>query len=157
MPEYPAYEPVIATGDALLAVTSYDPAGATSVTTTSSTASRANSANLAVTFTVPASGIVDVELEAVGRISNAAGNMAWCLMSDASTVVSAYRFVTNSTGTFRQRATFRVTGLTPAASLTWYWGFLSADNTQTASIFFGGGTGGGGYGAASMRVFRRAL
>lgn len=138
----------------LLAVTSYNPATSTTKTTTSTTGADIDATNLAVTFTVPASGEVLVRLTGIAIVSNSAAGYWWCLRDTggnniAGTLRTVYSVVTGMSG---PSAAMYVTGLTPSASVTYRWGHGVSANS--GSLRYGDdGTTGGHYGQAVMEVW----
>lgn len=120
---------------ALLAVTSYNPGTLATYSTTSSTSVDVDAVNLAVTFTVPASGRVLVRLTALGS-KTGTGSAFWQVREGAA-VVSGDMQVTNGTITSVFAVPFLIVGLTPSASLTYKWGY-HRDSSATATVYAGG-------------------
>jgi len=120
--------------------------------------------NLAVTFTVPASGNVLVVLDAVHALPAAGNAIFWSLRQGSSNVVgSARQLVFGSaaftSGNIRSHVGIRLTGLTPGSSVTYKWaGFASAagsiryvwTGTPAGGEFTGNASN---YGPATMLVY----
>lgn len=117
----------------LIARTSYVPAVSVLYTTTSSTFTDVDATNLVLPFTVPANGKILIRLEGWAFITGATA-MAWNLREGSSDLASSERIVSVSTVATRVSTTILRTGLTPGASLTYKWGYASADNTNNARI-----------------------
>lgn len=100
--------------------------------------------NLIVTFTVPASGIVIIEMSAWVQVNSSCA-AAWTLMEGASEVTGARQDVIFNMSTVQQRCTYlaKFTGLTPGASKTWKWAQLITFSTGTVSTKVGGVSGQG--------------
>lgn len=105
----------------LLASKTYAPATTADLTTTSTTPADVDATNLAVTFTAPASGVVDVVLEALVRVDTDGVALYWGLREGTTTL--RQKQVTTRGGTTNSRftATFRVGGLTAGTSYTYKW------------------------------------
>lgn len=123
----------------LLAVKSYNPGTLATYTSTSSTSVDIDATNLAVPFTVPASGKVLVRLTALGGRGAGAGSLFW-QVRESTSVVSGDMQITNGAETSCFSASFLITGLTPAASLTYKWGY-HRDGSATATTYAGGVAG----------------
>ena len=109
---------------------------ASDVSTTSSTGTDLDATNLAVTFTVPASGSVWVELEAFGH-SGGNNTLDFLLREGASAVAGTERaasYGSTSSTPERFHITLLVTGLTPAASHTWKFAIRRSFGTGTPVI-----------------------
>lgn len=129
---------------ALLASLSYRPGSDVQTTTTSATFVDIDATNLAVTFTVPASGAVLVRLTAI-TASTGAFAQYWGLRSGSSDVSNSEGFVKDLAAAFRVVHAVKITGLTPAASLTWKWAQRTASGTMTTRY--------GTLGPATMEVW----
>lgn len=102
----------------LLARTVYNPAGQTQYSVTSTTLVDIDAVNLAITFTVPTSGIVRIVLTA--RVVVGSGTeLMWGLRSGTINIVGSD--VCYSNLEFRAVAIYYVTGLTPGDVLTYKW------------------------------------
>lgn len=103
-------------------------------TTTSTTLVDADATNLAVTFTVPASGAVRVILGGVCR--EAGGNNVFWGLREASSIVSGTEMTVHSGAVFsRPYYVTKITGLTPAATVTYK--FAHRCDAGTAAIWSG--------------------
>jgi hypothetical protein len=130
----------------LLASTAYRPAADGDIIATTSTAFvDASAANLAVTFTVPASGRVLVRLTGMWTMS-AGSNSFWALREGAADVAATSAFIANSTAVLRLSAPITVAGLAPGASLTYKWAVRVAASTGSLK-------GGPTFGDATMEVW----
>ena len=142
-----APEWAVAASGAPIAVTQYDPSSTVTHSTTSTTAVDIDETNLAVTFTVPASGAVLVSLNALFRQSSETWLGGWSLREGSSEVTGAYAvmegWTTAPAGVNRsnKRMTYRrrFTGLTPGASLTWKWAAKTSGGTSTTTYGLSGG------------------
>jgi hypothetical protein len=132
----------------ILAIKQYTPGSDSTVhNTTSTTSVDADATNLAVTFTVPASGNVVVELNGWSD-QNSSGVGYWQLR-DSTTVIAEWRMSSTTYGSGRTAVKALITGLTPAASKTYKWGHrVSAGNQD---IYAGPLTG--SFGPAVMIVY----
>lgn len=133
---------------ALLARTIYSPGVVTTPGNNTTTAADADSTNLAVTFIAPASGSVEVTLEAMTDIGTAANLNIWNLREGAADVAGTDRGVTRNTDATRERVTIGVSGLTPGASYTYKWGIRSNAAGVNARLLIEAST----YGPAVMEV-----
>lgn len=141
---------VLAMPGEILGVTTYDPGSLATYTFTSSTPSDADATNLSVTFTAPASGAVDVHLEAVCNTGSGT-SLTWNLRTTGGADVSGTDLrVCESTGQVRIHVTIPVSGLTAGASTTYRWGAARDTGTGTCVFYAGGITG-----PATMRVVAR--
>ena len=132
------YMPKIPTGAVpgmLLGLTVYNPSTLTDVATVSTAGENIDATNLTVTFTVPSSGRVLVALSALAYTSGG-DQYWWCLRTTGGANVSGTKGLTTS-ATFGTKIYHRVlvTGLTPAASVTYRWGH--GVNTATGHIRYG--------------------
>lgn len=129
---------------ALLAGTLYDPSTAATASTASLLAMTAfDTTNLRLNFTVPANGVVGVRMRACTR--GAASSAAVLLgILEGATVKARYggpqqRTTGASTANFGPaEAAFLVTGLTPAASLTWDAAYGVETAIANSAIQWGG-------------------
>lgn len=106
---------------------------ASNLSTTSTSYVDAEATNLAVTFTAPSSGNVNVRLE--GQIRNGGGSVAWNLRTGAGDVAGTGAFIIGSFGSsIPQRIAYSVplTGLTAGVSYTYKWGWKV--DTGTAQL-----------------------
>lgn len=101
--------------------------------------------NLAVTFTVPASG--EVWVETMGLIDPGSNVFEWTIREGTTTVKTR----TMGGGYDFHRAVHRITGLTAGASKTYKWGFKRLGGAGSITIYTGGNAGTNGN--AIMRVF----
>lgn len=136
----------------LIAETIYEPDPVIALNTTSTTATDVDAANLAVAFTVPASGAVEVHLSGLAAISGGGSNteLLWWLREGAADVAGSLvrALFANDVAQATITTKHRVTGLTPGASLTYKWGHSRASGTGSAI------TGCGVlYGPGIMRVY----
>lgn len=146
-------------GGGIIAYKEHNPASATSYTSGTAGPTDVDATNLAITFTVPTSGIVVVILEALTRVSNTSTQAMWSLRSGTTNIVGSNRTVLSqagSTESFRIRTAIRVAGLTPGASLTYKWAYRSS--TATSNIYCGTEAsdefaGSFDYGPATMEVW----
>lgn len=95
----------------------------TTVTTTSTVSVDLDAANLAVTFTVPASGKVVVSQSAYGAVSAGAVSHVWSVRSGAADVAKTAQSCANSTQGTSGNSRQVISGLTPGAVLTYKWGW----------------------------------
>lgn len=128
----------------LIGLKAYNPATLATYTTTSSTYGDVDAANLAVTFTAPASGNVLVRLT-VGLVkaSDTSSVVVWALRSGTTTVPGTPTQVVNASNAGGMRATsaaMYVTGLTPGTSYTYKWAWRRQTGTGTLTMFAGGAT-----------------
>jgi hypothetical protein len=115
-----------------LAYVSYGPGSAAAIDTTSSTMADCDATNLAITFTVPASGRVLVTLDGWVAASGSATMYNWGLRESTTTVGDLSVIYSQVDGQRRMRVPFLVTGLTPDASLTYKWAHrLSLGSTSS--------------------------
>lgn len=122
---------------ALLAVNAYNPGSLATYSTTSTTSVDVDATNMAVTFTVPASGNVLIRLSALTLASTT--QVCWQLRQ-STTVVSSDNQISGATVGIYLSSPFRITGLTPAASLTYKWGYR-VSGAATGYIYAGGVAG----------------
>ena len=125
----------------IIARTSYDPASLASYTTSSTTDADVDATNLAVTFTVPASGAVLIRLEAHAGFTGTYNDAVnWGLRNGSTTVksvpviggvLSSSSQGPNSSWT----KTFYVSGLTPGASLTYKWSWKVNSGAVTGRLY----------------------
>lgn len=138
----------------ILATVSYNPATtATYGPFTTNAETDIDATNLAITFTAPSSGKVEVFLDGLfnyTQTSLSQGN--WCLRSGTTLIASAIMSGNSvtasfSTGNARKSIAFKITGLTPGTSYTYKWAWR-AFPSSTLKMFAGGSD----VGAAYMRV-----
>lgn len=121
----------------LLAIKSYNPNPAVSVTNGTTTEADVDATNLVITFTAPASGKVIVRLCAACNLAGATA-VIWILRTTAGVIVPGSRSQVTGTATWtRPGYAALITGLTPSASYTWRWGFHVSADTATATIAYG--------------------
>ncbi len=123
----------------LLVRTAFNPSTLSTYTRSAQTYADVDTANLAVTFTAPASGKVDVTLNAAGKAA-ASGDEWWRLAGGGTSETTGALFGT-STNIERVTATLRVTGLTGGTSYTLTWQFLSDTAANTVTMYAGGHDG----------------
>jgi hypothetical protein len=128
------------TSGPLVAPAEYDPVGVTTISTTSTSFVDVNAA-LSVTFTAPASGKVMVYLSAPCAVSTATAAQYWNLRDGSGDIAGTPSLAISSATADRTTTPIYVTGLTPAASYTWKWGFRIHNGSFTASIYVGGANG----------------
>lgn len=129
---------------------SYNPGTSAQASTTSSTFANADATNLVVTGIVPRSGKIRIILEGVANCGSSATYTLWNIRDGSGDVAGTARVATNGTSRVRVRTSHDISGLTPGATFTYYWGHASSDNTNTANINRGAGTP--NYGPAIMEV-----
>jgi hypothetical protein len=100
---------------------------------------------LAVTFTVPPSGQVDVRLNATAR-EVGGNNIHWGLREGGSIVSGSEQNVSSGSDMMRPYYVARITGLTPGASVTYKFAFRC--DAGTAAMWLGPTRG-----KASLQVF----
>jgi hypothetical protein len=131
----PSVDPYTAEG-AILAVTKYNPATVANLNVTSTIADYAP-VQLAVSFTVPASGKVLVQLDA-SHLASASTTCFWFLRNGGVVVPGSYVAIDATSATGRRSATILIEGLTPAASVTYTWAGQALAG-QTSTLRVGGG------------------
>jgi hypothetical protein len=106
---------------------------------TSTTLADFDATNLAVTFTVPSSGAVIVRLTALmERTTTTQAN--WGLRQSTTTVASGAVVIGTAPTALVYSAAFKITGLTPGASLTYKWaGSCATSGTITIDCATGSG------------------
>lgn len=128
----------------IIGMTAYQPVTDTTVLTgTASAITDVDATNLAVTFTVPASGKVLVELECLGSVSTTT-TMHWGLR-ESTTTIKECQTLNGNLNNIRVKASFVITGLTPAASKTYKWSYRTVTGTLA---MYAGPT----FGVATMKV-----
>lgn len=141
-----SWAPASATG--LLAVVSYNPVGDTTVAPSDNLSADVDATNLAVAFTVPASGKVLVTLSGL-VIMQPTNELQWLLREGSSDISGALAMVGGGVdANLRATVSFYVTGLTPGASKTYKWG----QKVVTGVAGIPGTRYGGKYGQATMTV-----
>ena len=128
----------------LLAVTAHNPGSTLTASTGSGSLVDVDATNLAVTFTVPASGKVLVRLAAWSKItsSTTGSEVRWGLREGAADVANSTTPVSKIENTNqRNAASILITGLTPGAVKTWKWAHRTASAAGTAYLYAGGSTG----------------
>jgi hypothetical protein len=129
----------------------YQPTANQAYTKSSGGNADVDASNLSITFTVPASGVVWVEMEALCDAAVADYGI-WGLRQGATDVPGSYEAVYASNHTARRRYRHRFTGLTPDAELTWKWAWRSGSSI-TQHIYVGPASNTATYwGAAWMTV-----
>lgn len=131
-------------GSGIIALTAYNPATITTLTTTSQTSVDVDATNLAVTFTAPANGKVLVRLTALIQQTASSSSTDFTLREGTTTIQD--REVMASSAEEMISTVFIVTGLTSGSSHTYKWGWWTG-SANTAKLF-AGGVGG----AATMEV-----
>lgn len=106
--------------------------------TTTATQADVDATNLVVTFTVPASGVVLIEVEGLSESVSGAGHVL-SIREGSTTLQTAMVGGTAYYG--HTRVTFRVTGLTPGASKTYKLGHARLTGSGTATLYTGGNAG----------------
>lgn len=104
----------------LIAIQSHNPASLQTMTA-SAVDSDIDATNLAVTFTVPASGSVLVVLSGMARRESSSAYLQWTVRASVTTI-AVQAVVLEYTAESRVSARILVTGLTPGASITYKWG-----------------------------------
>jgi hypothetical protein len=136
----------------LLSVTSYNPGTNTTTSTTSTAGVDVDATNLAVTFTVPASGKVLVRLTAVAYQSVNGAAYWWCLRTTGGANVAGTRgYAATNDAPTRTSLSIYITGLTPGASQTYRWGH--GVGSDTGNIRYGDDAGNGPFGPAVIEVW----
>jgi hypothetical protein len=145
-------------GGGVLAVAQYAPTDTATYTTTSTTPVAIDSTNLTVSFTVPGSGKVVVELEA-NATGNAAGGSYYALLNHTGGAqvggATAYNLLDNTTVASPSKSIY-LTGLTPNDVLQLDWAWFTSDDTKGLSMDVAGGEGSTSpvwAGPATMKVF----
>lgn len=144
-----------ATATAQIARTIYNPGSSTFVGAEATTTGKVvDSTNLVITFTAPASGNVDVHLQALSTGVFGDTVTTWVLLqstTEGDQVPGGYiNWLSSASGATLSHLVIPVTGLTPEASYTWYW----AHYMNYIDFSPGGGTlYGGDYGPAIMTVY----
>lgn len=131
------YAPVVS---GLIGVTSYNPGSQTTVLRTSTTLADVDATNLAVSFTVPASGKVVVSLETYAFCGPDTG-LAWGLREGSTDITSKLVNYNSSPSIYKEdrvTAEFHITGLTPGASKTYKWSAARAAGSSDAATRYGG-------------------
>lgn len=137
-------------GGGILAVTQYTPGSDQVVhnTTNTTTGEDVSAANLSVTFTVPASGKVVVELCAF--TAQASSGVGYWQIREGSTVIAEFRGISGTAyAETRPSVKALITGLTPSASVTYKFGHRVSGGNQ--DVYAGPLTG--TYGPAIMIVY----
>jgi hypothetical protein len=118
-------------GDSILALIRYKAGSDTATFTTSSgTQADVDATNAAVTFTVPASGKVIIDVAFCGA-NNGSANSFVGLREGGSNLIGPYLH-TSSDKITRGVTSFYITGLTPAASKTYKLAWSTSGSTFTA-------------------------
>lgn len=122
--------PAVISGGRLLAQTAYTPGSDGSYTTTSSAAADIDATNLAVTFVAPASGKVNVYLQALTDVTSGQ-DQQWGLRQ-GTTDVFPPRATFIGTGNYRMMfLIIPMTGLTPGTVYTYKWSWKTTGGTAT--------------------------
>ena len=111
--------------------------------TTSATLADVDATNMVVTFTVPPSGAVLVELNGFADCTGSSGEWTVWGIREATSDIGAACAVArspNATGGIRLSAQILVTGLTPAASKTYKWSFAVSGGVTSRILNGAGGT-----------------
>lgn len=117
----------------LLATKTYGPAVNENKSTSSATLTDVDATNLAVTFTVPASGKVLVRLS--GFVTGGATTTySWGLREGSTTVAEQQVCYNQQQAVLRLSSQLLVTGLTPGASLTYKWAHRLAFGANACHI-----------------------
>lgn len=136
-------------GSLLLAETVYHPGSITVTGTTSATHADIDATNLAVSFTAPASGEVELELRCLLDASGS-NSIDWGLRSGSVLVTGSDTRMANLVRQVRAVASIFLSGLTPSAAYTYKWSHARSTGSGTAYAIYGGN-----HGPAVMRVFER--
>lgn len=123
-----------------LGIVAYSPGSATTVATTSATMADLDATNLAVTFTVPASGKVLVTLNGWVSASGGTTTYNWGIRESTTTITETGVIYNGGAQQVRVTALLYVTGLTPAASLTWKWAHRLSFGAASSATTWGGAT-----------------
>lgn len=138
-------------GGASLGVTSHAPGTVATYQATTTAPTDLDASLLAVAFTAPASGRVQVDLSAVVAGSDAGTRTFWCLRSGTTTVEGSLAHVHTGTVAARATSSVLVSGLTPGDNYQWKW--AAAASTGTTTLHAGGSAvDGTTAGPASMTV-----
>lgn len=129
---------------------SYNPNPSVTTGTTSASYADVDATNLAVTFTVPASGSVIVRLEAHAS-SAVTSNYGWGVR-DGSTDLAGSTVLDAIAENARITASFIITGLTPGASKTYKWSHARISGVGTTQMSYGQVSIAVDYGAAVLLV-----
>lgn len=126
-------------GGGLLARKVHDPATIENYTTSSTTAVDVDT-DLVVTFTVPASGTVEVELQALAGLNGTVyDNLSWTLQEGSTTVAGPGVIVhggSEANDVYTRK--FVITGLTPGAVKTYTWGWQVLNAATVGRMYAGG-------------------
>src|SRR5262245_15470035 len=133
-----------------LAVITYAPS-TTTKSSSSATFADADSTNLAITFTVPASGKVMVRLIAFGDVSVDGNQYRWSLR-EGSTDLSVGGTVVRGTSGYMLVLDIFISGLTPNDSKTYKWSHACLQTPAATGRFFAG-PGGADFPPATMEVW----
>lgn len=144
---------ISAVAGGILAAVAYAPAVLEAIATTVTTWASVDATNLAVSFTVPASGKVLVRPESC-RDQSSNARCLWGLLDGGSLVPGSDGHLGNTSGLgiVRLPLTVLLTGLTPGASKTYTWGHRLVTAVGNGRVIYGGPGGGDAYGPASMVV-----
>lgn len=134
------YAPLVHAGS-LIGLTNYGPGTALSVSTTSTSFADVDATNLAVSFTVPASGNVLVKLQAGASVSSST-EMSWGLR-ESTTNLNDGIVCYSGAGSLEVQGhiSFYVTGLTPGASKTYKFAHARVFGSGSCVTRCGGGSG----------------
>lgn len=122
---------VVGSGGGPLASKEYSNASA--YTTSSATLVDIDATNLALTFTVPASGVVLVRIEM--SIEPGTGSTVHLGLRESTSTVKAAGIMHSSVNNHQRRTfTWRVSGLTPGASKTYKFAWASFGSSQTIMV-----------------------
>lgn len=133
-------------GGGMLASTIYDPATKVDASISSGTFADVDATNLAVAFTVPASGKVLVRLN--GYAAAGANGISWGLREGTTNLDDRLVRYQDEGGS---SATFVISGLTPDAAKTYKWSHARTVGSTTVITQYGGIQG-----AAVMEVWAAA-
>ncbi len=123
-------------GAGIIGRTEYGPGSNATVSLSSTTLTAVDSTNLKTTFTVPPSGIVDVEL--YGVVTSATDDAHFGLLEGAATVGTT-KMIGRPPNRQMCNATIQVTGLTPGAAKTYLFAWACA---SASAMTFSYGPGG---------------
>lgn len=123
-------------GGGSLASTKYNPSSVVTKSVASTTIGDLDAALLAVSFTAPASGKVQIDLSATVKGSAAGTRTFWALRNGTTVVPGTTVMVHEGVNPTRATVSIIVTDLTPGQNYTFKWG--AAASTGTTSLYAGG-------------------
>lgn len=126
----------------LLATHSYNPATTASVAASTTALADVDATNMAITFTVPASGQVLVRLTGYAVVGGSSTSIGWGLREGTTEVANKGILYTYSgSGEGAYTAAFVISGLTPGAQKTYKWAHRRPTGTNAVYTQAGGWQG----------------